>query len=160
MKGNTKGAGVALFATAVLAGFGCSSDDNRHQFFDLDGDIYTEKFSCNKTFTGQPTTCPDFNQNDQIQFNQTGSNSWEAKNVPDTGFLIAGSFSGFDFHWTATSPNGYTESGTWTFSSNGNTFSGPSHYVANDDSYTGDCNTNGDIGVGSVTDPPAPIGCP
>jgi len=160
MRKELKSVGTAVFAAAVVAGIGCSHDDERHQSFDLDGDIYTEKFSCNQTFTGQPTTCPDFNQTDQIQFQQAGSNTWQVKNVPDTGFVITGSFSGLDFHWTATSPNGYTESGTWTFSSNGNTFAGPSHYVANDNSYTGDCNTNGDIGLGSVPDPPAPIGCP
>lgn len=156
----TRSAAGVLFAAAVLAGFGCSDDDERHQFFDLDGDVYTEKFSCNQLRTGLPTTCPDFNESQQIQFNQTGSNSWRAEDVPDTGYVITGSFSGLDFHWTATSPNGYTESGTWTFSSNGNTFSGPSHYVANDLSYSGDCNANGDIGVGSVPDPPAPTGCP
>ncbi len=151
---------VGLFVGALLAGFGCSNNDERHEPFDLDGKLYHEKFSCNQTPTGQPTICSDFNQSDEIQFSRLGSNSFEARNVPDTGFHIVGTLSGFVFQWTATSPNGYTESGTWTFSSNGNTFAGPSHYVANNGSYSGDCNTNGDIGVGGVSDPPAPTGCP
>ena len=155
-----KGAAAALFAAAVLAGVGCSDDDDRHEFFELDEDIYTIKFSCNQTPTGQPTICSDFNESQQIQFELLSSNTYEARDVPDTGYVLTGSFSGFDFNWTATSPNGYTESGTWTFSSDGNTFSGPSHYEADNGAYVGDCNTNGDVGVGSVPDPPAPTGCP
>ena len=55
---HVKGAAAAVFTAAVVAGFGCSEDDERHQFFELDEDIYTEKFSCNQTFTGQSPDLP------------------------------------------------------------------------------------------------------
>jgi uncharacterized protein YgiB involved in biofilm formation len=150
---------LIVFAATLLLGYGCS-DDERHQLFDLDGDIYTETFSCNQTFTGQQTTCPDLNETDRIQFERTGPNTFEVRDVPDTGFVINGTLVGLVFTWNATSPNGYTESGTWTFSQSGGSFSGPSHYVANNGSYTGDCNTNGDIGLSTPPDPPRPAGCP
>lgn len=156
----SKAAVAALFAAAVLAGFGCTDDDEGQPFFALDGEIYTQTFSCNQTLTGQPTTCPDFNVPGQIQFARTGSNVFEARNIPDTGILIVGSFSGFDLHWTATHPNGDAESGTWAFSSNGSVFAGASHYAAGDGSYAGDCRTNGDRDLGAAPDPPAPAGCP
>lgn len=155
-----KGAAAALFLAAVAAGFGCESNDAPPALFALDGDLYNKKFSCNQTFTGQPTTCPDLNKTGTIQFQLVASNSYEAREVPDTGYLLTGSFSGLDFHWTATSPNGYFESGTWTFTLNGNSFLGQSQYFANDGTYSGDCNTNANIGLGPVPDPPAPIGCP
>lgn len=150
---------LIAFVAAVLVGYGCSRDD-RHELFDLDGKIYTEKFTCNKTFTGQSPVCPDFNETDQIQFQRTGSSTFVARNVPDTGFVIDGTLFGVAFHWSAASPNGYTESGTWTFSSSGGSFSGASHYVADDNSYSGDCNTNGLRGYNTPPDPPAPAGCP
>ena len=159
MTKTTRRAAAALFAGAVLAGFGCTDDDQADPFFELDGDTYSENFWCNKTFTGQPTTCPDPNRTDQVLFERTAPNTFEVRDVPDTGFLMVGSFSGFDFHWTATRPTGATKSGTWTFSSDGNSFAGPSHYVADDGSYSGDCNTNGDF-LGPAPDPPAPAGCP
>ncbi len=152
---------LIAFVAAVLLGHGCSSNDERHEFFDLSGAIYAEKFTCNQTPAGQPTTCSDLNEVDRLQFERDGFNTFEVRNVPDTGFVIHGTLIGLGFHWNATSPNGYTESGTWTFSRSGGSFSGPSHYVANNGSYSGDCNTNGDIGL--LTTPPAPpypAGCP
>lgn len=151
---------LIVFVAAVLLGHGCTSDDDRHETFDLDGDTFTEKFTCNKTFTGQPTTCPDVNQVDRLEFQRVGFRSYEVRNDPDTGFVIEGTLIGVTFNWTATSTSGYTEFGTWTFSSGGGSFSGPSHYTADDDSYSGDCNTNGDRGLSIPADPPSPTGCP
>ena len=155
----TEGVGLIGLVAAVLLGYGCSNDQ-RHEAFDLNGRIYTEKFSCNKIFTGQPAFCPDVNKVDQIGFQSTGSSTFEVRGIPDTGFVIDGALIGLDFVWTATSPNGYTESGTWTFSSSGASFAGPSHYVANDASYSGDCNTNGRFGMSAPPAPPFPAGCP
>ena len=149
---------LIVFVAAVLVGYGCSNDE-RHEFLDLGGTIYTETFTCDQTLTGQPTFCAG-TETDRIQFERTGLNRYQVRNVPDTGFVINGTVFGLDFRWNATSTSGYTESGTWTFSPSGNTFSGPSHYVANDGSYSGDCNTNGDIGLSTPPDPPPPAGCP
>ena len=152
---------LIAFVTAVLIGQGCSTNDERHEAFDLGGKFFTEKFSCNETPTGQPTFCSDLNEVDQLQFERDGFNTFEVRNFPDTGFVIHGTLIGLAFHWNATSPNGYTESGTWTFSPGGGSFSGPSHFVANSGSYRGDCNTNGDIGLlGTPPAPPLPAGCP
>jgi len=157
----TESAVLIVFMSALLFGYGCSTHDERHEFFDLSGAIYTEKFTCNQTPTGLPTTCSDRNEVNRIQFERDGFNSFEVRTVPDTGFVIHGRLIGLAFPWNATSPNGYAESGTWTFSPGGGSFSGPSHYVANDGSYSGDCNTNGDIGALSTPpDPPDPPGCP
>jgi hypothetical protein len=153
--------GILAFGVCLLIGVGCSSSDQRHESMNLDGKFYREKFTCNEVFTGSPSlTCPDFNQTDEVQFVRVGGSSYEVRDVPDTGFLITGTLSGLDFDWDATSPNGYTESGTWSFTSSGDSFHGPSHYVAEDGSYSGDCNTNGNIGLSDPPDPPAPVGCP
>ena len=157
----TEWAVLVVFVSAVLLGYGCSTHDERHEFFDLSGTFYTEKFTCNQTPTGQPTFCSDRDEVDQLQFERDGFNSYEVRNFPDTGFVIHGRLIGLSFQWNATSPNGYTESGSWTFSPSGGSFSGPSHYVANNGSYSGDCNTNGDIGLlGTPPAPPFPPGCP
>jgi len=155
----TASAVILVFVAALVLGVGCSQDE-RHELFDLDGKLFTEKFTCNQTFTGQPPVCSDLNQVDQIEFHRIGFTTFEARNVPDTGFLIEGTLTGSTFVWDATSPNGYTESGTWAFTSSGNSFSGPSHYVADDLSYAGDCNTNGDRGLSTPPDPPLVAGCP
>jgi hypothetical protein len=155
----TECAVLVAFAAAVFVGQGCSNDE-RHQFLDLDGKLFTETFSCNQAFTGQPAFCSDLNRTDQIQFARTGLNSYEVRNVPDTGFLIEGDVSGLVFFWGATSPNGYSENGTWTFSPGGASYSGPSHYLADDGTYSGDCYTNGARGLSTPPDPPLPPGCP
>jgi len=151
--------GFLAFIVAVVAGIGCGTDE-RHETLNLSGHVFTEKFSCNQAFTGQAAFCSDLNRTDVIEFTSTGLNTYEVRDVPDTGFVIEGTLSGLTFHWTATSPNGYSETGTWTFFSAGGSFSGPSHYVADDGSYSGDCNTNGEHGLSTPPAPPLPPGCP
>ncbi len=151
---------LIAFVASVVLGQGCITHDKRHETFDLAGKIYTEKFTCNQTFTGQPAFCPDLDEVNQLHFQSTGSSTFEVRNIPDTGFVIDGTLIGLSFDWTATSPNGYSESGTWTFSSGGGSFSGPSHYMATDGSYSGDCNTNGVRGLTAPPDPPLPDDCP
>jgi hypothetical protein len=163
-----KHAGIALwvaFGVALGLGFGCS-DSNRpasgSSKINLDGATYTEKYTCNEQFGGgPPTTCPDLNVVDVIAFTSTGVDTYTGLDVPDTGFVYTGTMSGTTFTWSATSPAGYTETGVWTFSADGSSFSGSSNYVANDLSYSGTCNTNGVLGtVTTPPDPPLPSGCP
>ena len=63
---------AGLFAGAVLVGLGCDNTDDRHEFFDPDGDLYTEKYTCNQTFTGQPVTCPDLQRSRPDSVQQDG----------------------------------------------------------------------------------------
>jgi hypothetical protein len=152
------------FAAVVAVGYGCNSSDSSTppQSFSLDGMTYTEKYTCNETFTGGPPySCPDLNATDVINFQSTGSNHYVGHDVPDTGFVYNGDLVGTVFTWSATSPDGYTESGTWTFTSNGDSFAGSSDYVADPPgAYSGHCNTTGTVGdMSTPPDPPAPTGC-
>jgi len=152
---------ILAFFVCLVVGVGCSTSDDRHDTFSLAGKVYSEKFTCNEVFAGSPTlSCPDLNDIDQIAFMQTSGNNYEVRDVPDSGFVMNGTMTGLTFQWTATSPNGYTETGTWTFSNGGGSFSGPSHYVADDASYSGDCHENGAIGIATPPDPPMPAGGP
>jgi hypothetical protein len=157
--------GVA-FVAALGLGLGCNSSsyDNSPppQNPSLDGKTYTEKYTCNEIFGAPPLSCPDLNVTDVINFQSTGGNTFEGRDVPDTGYVYTGTLSGTTLTWTATSPLGYTESGTWTFSASFDSFSGSSHYedAAVPPSYSGDCNTNGVLAPGTPSDPPLPSGCP
>jgi hypothetical protein len=155
------------FTAALGLGYGCGGTDYNNGGsgstpLALDGKTYGEKYTCNEQFGGvPPTTCPDLNEVDEIIFASTGPDTFEVRDVPDSGFVLTGTLSGNSFVWTATSPLGYTEAGTWTFASSGATFSGSSHYVANDLTYAGDCNENGSLGAGTIPpNPPSPSGCP
>ncbi len=163
-----KKTGIVLwiaFVAALGMGYGCS-DGNRPGSapakIELDGKTYGEKYTCNEQFGGvPPTTCPDLNEVDDIIFASTGPNTFEVRDVPDSGYVLTGTLSGTSFIWSATSPFGYSETGTWTFSTDGSTFTGSSRYVADDLTYAGDCNENGLLGSGAIPpDPPLPTGCP
>jgi len=152
------------FVAALGLGCGCSSSDNNSTpppTFNLDGRTYTEKYTCNQTFTGMSATCADLNVSDVIAFQITGPYTYVGHDVPDTGFVYNGTLIGTLFNWSATSPNGYSETGTWAFSGNGDSFSGASHYIANDGTYDGDCNETGVFGTGTVPpNPPLVFACP
>ena len=155
---------VGLFTIALAAGFGCSNNGSdmpgSGNQFQVDGKSYNEIFTCSQQFTGGAPFCADLNASDTINFHLTGGGVYEVRDVPDTGFVYMGTFSGTVFTWTATSPDGYTESGSWTFNLTATSFTGSSTYVANDNSYTGECNTNGSIAPHTPPNP-APIGaCP
>ena len=155
---------IALVAALGME-YGCASPNaNRPGSgkIELDGKTYKEKYTCNEQFGGvPPTTCPDLNKVDTIGFLSTGPNTFEVRDVPDNGYVLTGTLSGDTFIWSATSPLGYTETGTWIFSASADTFTGTSHYVATDNTYAGDCNENGALGSGSIPpDPPLPTGCP
>ena len=154
-----------VFVMSLALGYGCggASPTAPRTGFTLGGKTYTEKYTCNEQFGGvPPTTCPDLNEVDVIIFQSTGANTVVGYDVPDTGYVYTGTRTGDVLNWTAISPLGYTEAGTWTFSPDGSTFSGTSHYVANAPGiYAGDCTTNGVLGSGSTPpDPPLPTGCP
>lgn len=149
------------FVAALALGYGCSSTTTPPPTFVLSGKSYIEKFSCNEQFGGPPLSCSDLNALDAINFQSLGGDNFEVRNVPDSGFVRTGTLTGNTFTWTATSLGGYTESGAWTFSESGGTFSGSSHYVADPPgNFSGDCNTNGFLGAGIPPDPPLPEGCP
>ena len=149
------------FVAGLATGYGCGGNNNTAPRPTPAGKSYKEKYTCNEQFGGvPPTTCPDLNVVDEIAFTSTGPDTFEVLDVPDSGFVLTGTFVGNDFSFTATSPNGYTETGTWTFSADRGSFSGSSHYVANDNSYAGDCNENGLKGSTVPADPPLPTGCP
>lgn len=156
---------IMLLCVSLLAASGCGSSNKSTVApppgVDLDGFVFNEVYSCSQTPAGGPPAfCADDQAADTIQFFKTGSNTYQVRDVPDTGFLYTGTLAGLVFSWNATSPNGYTESGTWTFTASGESFSGSSHYVANDNSYSGNCTTNG---AKAPATPPAapPIGtCP
>ena len=159
---------LTLITLCALAGCGTQPTNPFARFAFLtpasplapDGLTYTERYKCSQAFTGMPAFCADADVSDDIQFTQTGPSSYTARDVPDTGYLYTGTVSGRVLTWTATSPNGYSESGTWTFSADGSTFTGTSHYLANDNSYAGDCAETGARTPATPAPPPAIGACP
>lgn len=150
------GCGMGLAAMLELA---CGSSANKSTVappgaVDINGFTYTEIYTCNETHTGSATVCADNQVSDVIEFTSTGASTYVGRDVPDTGFVYTATMSGLVLTWSAVSPDGYTETGTWTFSADGSTFSGSSNYVADDATYNGRCNTNG-AKVPGV--PPAPL---
>ena len=112
-----------------------------------------------QAFTGQPEFCADLNVTDDIRFTETTADAFTVLDVPDSGFVLQGNLVGTVFTWTAVSPNGYTEAGSWTFTSDLSSFAGSSHYVADDGTYAGDCNETG-VQSGVPPDPPTIGACP
>lgn len=146
---------IGLFLVLLAVGVGCGgSEPVNNNPFRVNGKVYQEKYTCSQQFTAQAPFCADLNVVDTIRFDSTGSNHYEVRDLPDTGFLYTGTFTGQDFIWTATSPDGYHESGTWTFDAKGDVFSGSSTYTADDGTYTGECNTNGLLAPTTPADPP------
>lgn len=149
---------AALFATA-LVGFGCNNDDDTPVVPILDGRTYTEMYKCSQTFTGGDPFCADDNATDSLAFNHVSGNTYEVRDVPDTGFAYTGTLSGQTFTWTADSPDGYTEAGVWVFSSDFSTFEGASEYVADNATYAGECTTTGAEDPATPAEPPAIGAC-
>ena len=147
---------------ALIVGPACGGDGGNKTTFappgavDINGFTYNEIFTCNETPAGGAAVCAENQAADVIQFTATGSSTHEGRDVPDTGFVYTGTMSGLVLTWTAVSPNGYTESGSWTFAADGSTFSGASTYTANDASYTGHCNETG-ARAPAIPAAPAPI---
>lgn len=146
---------------AAMLGLACGTSGNKATVappgaVDINGFTYTEIYTCNQTRSGSGTVCADNQVSDVIQFTSTGPNTYQGRDVPDTGFTYSGTMSGLVLTWSAVSPDGYTETGTWTFSADGSTFSGSSNYVADDGTYNGRCNTNG-AKVPGVPPAPAPV---
>jgi uncharacterized repeat protein (TIGR01451 family) len=133
--------------TTTTSGAGCLASNALHN------KVFTEIYDCRQTFTGGMPFCAEEDEEDDVKFTHTGSGNYQVRDEPDTGFLYSGTLSCLTFNWTAVSPNGYTESGTWTFDSAGTSFSGPSSYAATNGSYAGNCSINGAL-VPNV--PPAP----
>ena len=154
-----------LFLALLVVGVGCTNSDDTTTTtptFAVDGKSYIEKYTCNEVFPPSPTlTCPDLAVQDTIQLTLITGNQYEGRDVPDTGYVYNGTFSGQVFTWTAVDPiNSYTESGVWTFDAAGNFFTGSSTYTANDGSFTGNCNETGALAPIVPSDPPLVSGCP
>lgn len=109
----------------------------------LDGRTFNEIYTCIETPIGSDSFCADHNVHDAIRFTHVGGGSYEVRDVPDTGFLSEGTIGCTTFAWVASSPGEYTESGTWNFTSDLESFSGSSLYLADRFAYTGQCNTTG-----------------
>jgi|CXWL01.1.fsa_nt_gi hypothetical protein len=157
-------AGLGYGAT-VIVGLACSDGGNKAMVappgaVDINGFTYNEIFTCNETFAGGTPICADNQAADVSQFTATGPSAFVGRDVPDTGFVYTGTMSGVILTWTAVSPNGYTESGAWTFSADGATFSGSSTYNANDASYSGRCNSTGARAPAVPAAPAAVAPCP
>ncbi len=147
-----------LVAVALLAGLPACSKNNKSTplappAVELDGLVFNEILTCNQTPATGGTFCADNQVPAQLKFTKTSSNTYRIHDVPDTGVVFNGTLSGLEFTWNAANPLGYTETGTWTFASDGASFAGISHYVANDDSYSGDCSATG---AKDPARPPAP----
>jgi len=155
---------LGVFVVLLVIGSGCSSSDsssiNGSSMLQIDGKSFNEKYTCNESFGGGPLTCADLAVQDTIQFTLISGSTYEARDVPDTGFLYTGTFNGLVFNWTATSPDGYTEAGSWTFGTSGNSFSGSSTYIADDFTYQGSCKETGSVVPNVPSDPPLVTGCP
>jgi len=149
------------FLVLLGIGAGCNDDDNNNDDnFTVANKVYNEVFNCSQTPTGSAAFCADVNSTDQIQFTHMGGGNFEVRDVPDTGFVAVGTFSGRTFNFTATSPAGFTEAGSWQFNSSGNAFTGGSTYDADNGSYVGECTVNGAV-VPNVPPNADPIGaCP
>jgi hypothetical protein len=159
-----RGLGTVAIAI-VVGGTACSKNSNKGTplappAVELDGFTFNEIFSCSQSPASGIPFCADLLTSDQIHFTQTSSNTYNVRDVPDTGFFYSGTLSGLQFSWTAVSPAGYTETGTWTFAADGLSFSGISHYAANNNSYSGDCVTMGAKEPAVPPAPPAIGACP
>lgn len=151
---------LALFASLLA----CKSNNKATPVappgVELDGFVFNEIFTCSQAFGSGTPFCADNQAPGQVRFAKTSPSTYQVRDVPDTGLVYNGTLGGLDFTWNAVSPDGYTETGTWTFSADGLGFSGTSHYIANDNSYSGDCNTTG-AKLPAVPPAPSPIGaCP
>ncbi len=152
-------------ACLALAGaLGCSKSDKATPLappsVELDGLVFNQIYSCSESPASGVPFCADHQVLTQLQFTKTSSNTYRVRNVPDTGLVYNGTLSGAVYTWNAVSPNGYTETGSWSFTSDGASFAGISHYIANDDSYSGDCSSTGARAPG-LPPAPSPIGaCP
>jgi hypothetical protein len=123
----------------------------------LDGRTFNEIYTCIETPIGSDSFCADHNVHDAIRFTHVGGGSYEVRDVPDTGFFSEGTIGCTTFTWVASSPGEYTESGTWNFTSDLESFSGSSIFFADSFAYTGQCNTTG---AESPATPPNPAPIP
>jgi hypothetical protein len=143
----TKACLAGAIVIPLAMAIGCQNNDNNENGngFSVANKTYTLVLNCSQTPTGSAAYCADANTTSQLQFTNMGGGNWQAANVPDSGYLAIGTFSGRTFTYTATSPTGFTEQGTLTFGSTGNAFSGSSTYVADSNAFTGECTMNGAI---------------
>ena len=142
-------------------GIGChnNNDDNGTRF-SVANKTYNQVENCSQTPSGSAAFCAQANTQTQLTFTNLGGGQWQAMNVPDSGFLAVGTFTGRTFTYTATSPTGFTETGTFIFNANGNQYSGSSTYTADNNAFTGECNFNGAVSPNVPSDA-TPIGaCP
>jgi hypothetical protein len=141
-------------ATTTTTIPGCPAPDG------LDGRSFNEIYTCIQSFGGDEPFCADSNEGDTILFTHIGGGSYEIRDVPDTGFLYEGTIGCTTFTWVAQYPGEYTEQGTGEFSSDLESFSGSSIYVADDFSYSGSCNETGAEAPATPPNPTPIAPCP
>jgi hypothetical protein len=149
---------LGLFLVVLAIGVGCNDDDddNGGNFVVADK-VYNQAFNCSQTPTGGTAFCADANATGQVQITNLGGGNWEVREVPDSGFVATGTWTGRTFNFTATNPAGFTETGSWSFSESGNSFSGSSSYVADNNAFTGECTIHGAV-VPNIPPDADPIG--
>jgi hypothetical protein len=153
---------VALaFLLAIAVGCDTSSDSKPSLVPDRDGVVFNHLYKCSQVGPSSTTEwCADPAGSEQIRFVKTGANTYSVEDVPASGWQQIGTVSGLNFHWHADSPNGYTETGTWTFSADGLTFEGDSSYVADSGAYHGICTGTGAVDPATPATPAAIGECP
>jgi hypothetical protein len=154
--------GLAVALTSFLAiGTGCHHGDNGSGGRSPSGSsTFNQLENCSQTNSGQGAQCVFAQGALQLQFTDLGGGQWQAVTVPDSGWVAVGPMSGGTFNYSATSSAGYSESGSIEFNAAGTAYSGSSSYVANDNSFTGQCRQSGAIVPNEPPNAPGIGACP
>lgn len=171
----TLGLVLSMTALAAIGVGGCSSDSGDDEgddcdSFDIEGG-YEERYSCETDGVCTETDVtfyidirPDPNDTnpadgtDYTFCETSGLGPLCIEDPPGTfKFSGSGTICGDTFTWTAISPGNFTESGTWTFADDGDTFMKESTYVSIGGPGGGNCVGSGRRGGGAA--PPPPIDC-
>ena len=104
---------------------------------------YFETFACDKRLDSGRQSCLALNKTAHLEFTSLGGNNYEAREIGSWQRDYHGTFTGLEFDWSTTNPDGATMTGTWRFNESMNEFSGSGDYVAVDGSYWGTCKMNG-----------------
>ena len=108
---------------------------------------YYEVFACDKRLDSGEQTCLARNKSAHLEFTSLGGNNYEARETGSWHRNYHGTFTGLEFDWATTNPDGSSMKGTWRFDESMNEFSGGGDYVAADGTYWGTCKMNGMAGA-------------
>lgn len=127
----------------------------------LDGLEFKETYSCAERIGDDPAYCADDNTTITLHFEaQGGGGQYEVTEVPDSGYLKTGTLTCTTFVWSATQPGEYTETGTWVFSADLQSFAGSSTYEGISQDYEGSCNITAAKSPNLPPEPTAVPPCP